>query len=145
MKILSCVRLKILPKLGFKFGQSLKVKLFSNIVLWQCKDLEKANTLKPHELHTFCHYRKIMYVLSDFFLNQDIFLQFPFFHSNFGDSNFDSSLYSLSPRISYLLQFQILYSHLDDPANQDIERGTSYLRLRPDRVGMQVCSNFPRL
>ena len=56
-----------------------------------------------------------------------------------------SSIDSLSPRISYLLQFQILYSHLDDPANQDIERGTSYLRLRPDRVGMQVCAdkNFP--
>jgi len=35
------------------------------------------------------------------------------------------------------LSEKILYSHLDDPANQDIERGTSYLRLRPDRVGMQ--------
>lgn len=32
---------------------------------------------------------------------------------------------------------KILYSHLDDPKNQDIERGTSYLRLRPDRVAMQ--------
>ncbi|XP_042899077.1 aconitate hydratase, mitochondrial [Parasteatoda tepidariorum] len=32
---------------------------------------------------------------------------------------------------------KILYSHLDDPHNQDIERGTSYLRLRPDRVAMQ--------
>jgi len=35
------------------------------------------------------------------------------------------------------LSEKILYSHLDDPANQDIERGTSYLRLRPDRVAMQ--------
>jgi hypothetical protein len=26
---------------------------------------------------------------------------------------------------------QIVYGHLDDPANQDIERGVSYLRLRP--------------
>ena len=33
---------------------------------------------------------------------------------------------------------QVLYSHLDDPANQDIVRGESYLRLRPDRVAMQV-------
>uniref|UniRef100_A0A1L8EDF9 Aconitate hydratase, mitochondrial n=1 Tax=Haematobia irritans TaxID=7368 RepID=A0A1L8EDF9_HAEIR len=35
------------------------------------------------------------------------------------------------------LSEKILYSHLDDPKNQDIERGTSYLRLRPDRVAMQ--------
>lgn len=32
---------------------------------------------------------------------------------------------------------KVLYSHLDDPANQDIQRGVSYLRLRPDRVAMQ--------
>merc|ERR1712226_1091932 len=32
---------------------------------------------------------------------------------------------------------KIVYGHLDDPANQDIERGVSYLRLRPDRVAMQ--------
>jgi len=35
------------------------------------------------------------------------------------------------------LSEKILYSHLDNPAEQDIERGTSYLRLRPDRVAMQ--------
>jgi len=35
------------------------------------------------------------------------------------------------------LSEKILYSHLDDPANQEIERGESYLRLRPDRVAMQ--------
>jgi len=35
------------------------------------------------------------------------------------------------------LSEKILYSHLDDPAGQEIERGTSYLRLRPDRVAMQ--------
>lgn len=35
------------------------------------------------------------------------------------------------------LSEKILYSHLDDPKNQDIVRGTSYLRLRPDRVAMQ--------
>jgi aconitate hydratase len=32
---------------------------------------------------------------------------------------------------------KILYSHLDDPHGQDIERGTSYLKLRPDRVACQ--------
>lgn len=35
------------------------------------------------------------------------------------------------------LSEKVLYGHLDDPKNQDIERGTSYLRLRPDRVAMQ--------
>ncbi|KAK9379887.1 aconitase family-domain-containing protein [Kockiozyma suomiensis] len=32
---------------------------------------------------------------------------------------------------------KILYGHLDDPAGQDIERGVSYLKLRPDRVACQ--------
>jgi len=35
------------------------------------------------------------------------------------------------------LSEKILYAHLDDPASQDIVRGESYLRLRPDRVAMQ--------
>ncbi|XP_046573032.1 aconitate hydratase, mitochondrial-like [Haliotis rubra] len=35
------------------------------------------------------------------------------------------------------LSEKILYSHLDDPKNQGIERGESYLKLRPDRVAMQ--------
>ncbi|KAK7426317.1 Aconitate hydratase mitochondrial [Neonectria magnoliae] len=32
---------------------------------------------------------------------------------------------------------KILYSHLDDPHGQEIERGNSYLKLRPDRVACQ--------
>ncbi|CCD24603.1 aconitate hydratase ACO1 NDAI_0D02890 [Naumovozyma dairenensis CBS 421] len=32
---------------------------------------------------------------------------------------------------------KILYSHLDNPQEQDIERGVSYLKLRPDRVACQ--------
>jgi len=32
---------------------------------------------------------------------------------------------------------KILYGRLDDPVNQDIKRGESYLRLLPDRVAMQ--------
>lgn len=35
------------------------------------------------------------------------------------------------------LSEKILYPHLDNIADQDIERGNSYLRLRPDRVAMQ--------
>ncbi|TKA55499.1 Aconitate hydratase, mitochondrial [Cryomyces minteri] len=32
---------------------------------------------------------------------------------------------------------KILYSHLDDPHNSELERGKSYLKLRPDRVACQ--------
>uniref|UniRef100_A0A646QIT0 Aconitate hydratase, mitochondrial n=1 Tax=Hemiscolopendra marginata TaxID=943146 RepID=A0A646QIT0_9MYRI len=35
------------------------------------------------------------------------------------------------------LSEKILYTHLDQPETQEIERGKSYLRLRPDRVAMQ--------
>ncbi|KAF9513537.1 hypothetical protein BS47DRAFT_1376704 [Hydnum rufescens UP504] len=35
------------------------------------------------------------------------------------------------------LSEKILYGHLDDPQNQDITRGISYLKLRPDRVACQ--------
>lgn len=35
------------------------------------------------------------------------------------------------------LSEKILYSHIDDVKNQDIIRGQSYLKLRPDRVAMQ--------
>lgn len=44
------------------------------------------------------------------------------------------------------LSEKILYSHLDNPQEQDIQRGTSYLRLRPDRVAMQgKCVARPHL
>lgn len=32
---------------------------------------------------------------------------------------------------------KIIYSHLDDPHHQELERGKSYLKLRPDRVACQ--------
>jgi len=32
---------------------------------------------------------------------------------------------------------KIIYSHLDDPHNSELERGKSYLKLRPDRVACQ--------
>ncbi|XP_065202085.1 probable aconitate hydratase, mitochondrial [Planococcus citri] len=35
------------------------------------------------------------------------------------------------------LSEKVLYSHLDNPHEQDVTRGVSYLRLRPDRVAMQ--------
>ena len=39
-------------------------------------------------------------------------------------------IYSLKRPLT--LSEKILYGHLDDPVNQDIVRGTSYLKLRPD-------------
>lgn len=35
------------------------------------------------------------------------------------------------------LSEKIVYGHLDNPEKQEIERGKSYLNLRPDRVAMQ--------
>ena len=35
------------------------------------------------------------------------------------------------------LSEKVLFGHLDDPKNQDIVRGESYLHLNPDRVAMQ--------
>lgn len=35
------------------------------------------------------------------------------------------------------LSEKVLYSHIDDAKNQEVVRGESYLRLRPDRVAMQ--------
>ncbi|CAH1115951.1 unnamed protein product [Phaedon cochleariae] len=35
------------------------------------------------------------------------------------------------------LSEKVLYSHIDQPDTQDVDRGVSYLRLRPDRVAMQ--------
>ena len=32
---------------------------------------------------------------------------------------------------------KVVYGHLDDPEGQEIQRGVSYLKLRPDRVAMQ--------
>ena len=35
---------------------------------------------------------------------------------------------------------KIVYGHLDDPQNQDIVRGVSYLKLRPDVRPPRLCS-----
>jgi len=32
---------------------------------------------------------------------------------------------------------QVVYGHLDDPENQEIERGVSYLKLRPGKEGSE--------
>ncbi|XP_051157711.1 aconitate hydratase, mitochondrial-like [Leptopilina boulardi] len=51
----------------------------------------------------------------------------------------DSNLKIVKKRLNrpLTLSEKVLYSHIDEPNKQDIERGTSYLRLRPDRVAMQ--------
>ena len=38
---------------------------------------------------------------------------------------------------SLTLAEKILFGHLDDPQNQELVRGESFLQLRPDRVAMQ--------
>jgi hypothetical protein len=40
------------------------------------------------------------------------------------------------------LSEKILYGHLDEPETQDIKRGVSYLKLRPD-VRFQVTPHYP--
>ena len=51
----------------------------------------------------------------------------------------DANLKIVKDRLSRPLTMseKVVYSHLDDPLNQDIVRGESYLYLRPDRVAMQ--------
>ncbi|XP_048575297.1 aconitate hydratase, mitochondrial-like isoform X1 [Nematostella vectensis] len=51
----------------------------------------------------------------------------------------DSNLKIVRNRLNRPLSLaeKIVYSHLDDPHNQEIKRGESYLKLRPDRVAMQ--------
>lgn len=44
----------------------------------------------------------------------------------------DSSLQSNRLKRPLTLSEKILYGHLDDPVNQEIVRGSSYLKLRPD-------------
>jgi hypothetical protein len=44
----------------------------------------------------------------------------------------DCVLYTDRLKRPLTLSEKILYGHLDDPHGQDINRGTSYLKLRPD-------------
>ncbi|KAK6837892.1 hypothetical protein PG989_000995 [Apiospora arundinis] len=65
--------------------------------------------------------------------------------NNWEDNNFinykkmSENLSVVRSRLNRPLTYaeKILYSHLDNPHEQDIERGVSYLRLRPDRVACQ--------
>ena len=54
-------------------------------------------------------------------------------------SKMDQNLAVVRSRLGHPLTLadKILLSHLDDPANQDLEPGESYLMLRPDRVAHQ--------
>jgi len=71
-------------------------------------------------------------------------------HAKVPLSKFDNDVYLPYEKLSSNLEIvkkrlnrpltlseKVLYSHIDDPQNQEIVRGTSYLRLRPDRVAMQ--------
>jgi len=46
----------------------------------------------------------------------------------------------LSPKLAFSLE-KIVYGHLEDPTTSaGIQRGTTYLKLKPDRVAMQDAS-----
>lgn len=51
----------------------------------------------------------------------------------------ESRLAAVRKRLNRPLSFaeKVVYGHLDDPEGQEIKRGVSYLKLRPDRVAMQ--------
>lgn len=51
----------------------------------------------------------------------------------------DKNLQIIKKRLNrpLTLSEKVLYSHIDEPEKQDVQRGVSYLRLRPDRVAMQ--------
>lgn len=55
-------------------------------------------------------------------------------------------IFSLNSRLDrpLTLSEKILYGHLDDPHNQDIVRGVSYLKLRPDVRGCFLCCKLDR-
>jgi aconitate hydratase len=65
--------------------------------------------------------------------------------NNWEDNNFinykkmSENLAIVRSRLNRPLTYaeKIIYSHLDDPHGQEIERGKSYLKLRPDRVACQ--------
>ncbi|RBQ95855.1 hypothetical protein VDGD_02332 [Verticillium dahliae] len=65
--------------------------------------------------------------------------------NNWEDNNFinykkmSENLAIVRSRLNRPLTYaeKILYSHLDNPHEQDIKRGSSYLKLRPDRVACQ--------
>lgn len=54
-------------------------------------------------------------------------------------ASIDEKLAIVRRRLNRPLTFaeKVVYGHLDDPEGQDIQRGVSYLKLRPDRVAMQ--------
>lgn len=83
-------------------------------------------------------------------LNQRAFHASCYTSSKVALSKFDDDVYLPYERLSSNLEVvkkrlnrpltlseKILYSHLDEPTTQEVERGVSYLRLRPDRVAMQ--------
>ncbi len=57
------------------------------------------------------------------------------YHLSFSSFRLFPQVYSLGHPLT--LAEKVVYGHLDDPVNQEIVRGKSYLRLRPDRVACQ--------
>lgn len=89
--------------------------------------LRHVVSLQERMFHATC-YQASKVVLSKF--DKDVYLPYDKL-----SANIDIVKTRLNRPLT--LSEKILYSHLDDPKNQEIVRGTSYLRLRPDRVAMQ--------
>lgn len=86
--------------------------------------------------------RKSLYRYSKCWISNVIFKQWHF--ESCKTSLTVHIFYHIFPPIAYTrlnrpltLSEKIVYGHLDDPAGQEIDRGRTYLRLRPDRVAMQ--------
>ena len=68
-------------------------------------------------------------------VNQNLLEDFSFINYKQNLENVDIVRKRLGRPLTYAEK--ILYGHLDKPHEQDIERGVSYLKLRPDRVACQ--------
>lgn len=68
-------------------------------------------------------------------VNQNLLEDFSFINYKKNLENVEIVKSRLNRPLTYAEK--LLYGHLDDPHGQDIERGVSYLKLRPDRVACQ--------
>lgn len=63
----------------------------------------------------------------------------------FAPSRMEKNIYAARKTLGrpLTLSEKIIYGHFDDPATVPV-RGETYLKLRPDRVAMQVCTSSLR-
>lgn len=109
-------------------------------VCTHCPDPSHSSTAKFWRSSPLCAHIVSLADVKFFFFAREQVKQ-----NNWEDGNFinykkmSENLNIVRSRLNRPLTYaeKILYSHLDDPEGQDIQRGTSYLKLRPDRVACQ--------